>query len=207
MDNEGTSLQEVQSAIDRFSAVLEFILAPNESVTDRDRYVFVLTEVVRFLADMKAPREAQHVFAHLAMALMDLDYDIVDPVLRPEKRGKGGRRHDPSRWRFARARVSVGLAGLIAAGKSPDEAASLVVERIGARLGRISRSSQPSARTVRDWYDVFSQALSNSDDLADDYFRTNSHQLRLAISIMREEDRLAFALAQLDQLTSSSFSG
>jgi hypothetical protein len=206
MDDEGTSLQEVQSALDRFSAVLE-VLAPNKSATDRDRYVFALTGVVRFLADMKAPREAQDVFAKLAMALMDLDYDIVDPVLRPKKRGKGGRRPDPLTWRFARAKLSVGIAGLIAAGKAPDEAASLVVERIGARLGCISRSSQPSARTVRDWYDVFSQALSNSDDLAECYFRTNSHKLRLAISIMREEDRLAFALAQLDQLTSSSFSG
>jgi hypothetical protein len=72
----------LKAALGRLYKTLDTALARNvhENSRARDRYVFALSGIVKFLDETESPREFQDIFVSLMLAMMDLDAGRVDPM-------------------------------------------------------------------------------------------------------------------------------
>jgi hypothetical protein len=129
---------------------------------ERARYVNALKAVSDLIKATSGQKQHMKCFYRLALALEDLNYDIVDPLLKPTL-GRT-KQHASSTW-CARANVALGILALIrstmarpAGPMKRKEAAKQAARDFAeiSKLAGVSRREPTSTETkILSWYDDF----------------------------------------------------
>jgi hypothetical protein len=160
----------------------------NSPQDERLRYVYALMIVSKFLHSVtKSPILAKR-FADLGIALLDLDYGIIDPLFKPPSKATST---SSTRIWCGRAKVALVVDAYICAGLTREQAANEAavicgpaIDRLAAFERRRKSSSQKSAEDKRtlnsramkalNWYDQFKKPSSKINPAAREIFEQGS---------------------------------
>ena len=136
---------------------------PIDVVQERRRYVWVLTQLSKFIKEIGGTFEQASYIRDLAQMLDDLDRGVVHPVMQSCQYGSGKRGDVSTVWR-ARGQVATGLEALLLSepGMSRQVAAKSALKDL-PRIDRLmATKSKNSLKAVLSWHDDFCRGQSRS---------------------------------------------